>query len=450
MPKTFLDSLRSKEDFSLLAWGNNKLTKNEFLDLVEDIRKNFPEPLPGQQKTKTLIDIERPDLFYATFFATIASGQIAVLPNKDYLERGYVFPFIDQTVSLVDDSIAFVKNNSLEPADVPKQVECIIFSSGSTGKPKGICQSLESLIKNAEAVSQQVQYKQSIIPLKAYLVSAVAHFMGHLIQGAELIFIDEKTSLADFNKLSESIPEAGLVGSPIHLVRYATSFSDKSTPPYFFSSGDFIFASTIRKILKVHPGSIFYKVYGVAELGGRFFVNRISETMSDLEMDSIGQSISIAQPLFENGEIKINSDLLFSGYLIETQFTSAPRPYPTGDLYEDINGLKSLAGRVSDEVKVGGQKVLLSQLNKKVSTQFEENSFAIIPKPHPLFGNLLCFVTQDPSQTRVALRERLLSIMDKSEVPQEYYFTEHIPRTGSGKLDRKQTSQLLEGFKKLV
>jgi len=148
------------------------------------------------------------------------------------------------------------------------------------------------------------------------------------------------------------------------------------------------------------------------------------------------------------GRLKIRGQALFSGYLTRREtpgnwkFDSARDEggwFTTGDRVDLIDGKLKFAGRFDDLVKVSGELVSVSKLERDLGNLGLKA--AVIPRPHPRRGNLLvAFVEGGCAELKKArqFNEGKTGLEKLAEIIP----LEKLPDTQSGKIDQAALKKL--------
>ena len=156
------------------------------------------------------------------------------------------------------------------------------------------------------------------------------------------------------------------------------------------------------------------------------------------------------------GEIYISTPYRSHGYYKQPELTAEvfiPNPvsndpndivYRTGDLGRLLDdGNLELLGRKDQQVKIRGVRVELEELNSLVRGFAGVQDVAVIDRKDTSGGNFLCaYVVGDGEFQLDALRAYLQEHLPSSMVPSAYVLMEKLPRTISGKIDRRALPQL--------
>jgi amino acid adenylation domain-containing protein len=156
------------------------------------------------------------------------------------------------------------------------------------------------------------------------------------------------------------------------------------------------------------------------------------------------------------GEIYIGTPYRSHGYynqpeltaevFIQNPFSDDPDDivYKTGDLGRMLDdGNFELLGRKDQQVKIRGVRVELEELNNLVCGFAGVKDGAVIDRKDTDGGNFLCaYIVSDGQLDLDALRAYLNECLPSSMVPSAFVMMEKLPRTVSGKIDRRALPHL--------
>ena len=156
------------------------------------------------------------------------------------------------------------------------------------------------------------------------------------------------------------------------------------------------------------------------------------------------------------GEIYIRTPYRSHGYykqpeltaevFIQNPFSNDPNDivYKTGDLGRMLDdGNIELLGRKDQQVKIRGVRVELEELNSLVRGFPGVKDVAVVDRKETSGGNFLCaYVVGDETLKLDSLRSYLHERLPSSMVPSAFVMMEKLPRTVSGKIDRRALPHL--------
>ncbi|MFI9063186.1 amino acid adenylation domain-containing protein [Streptomyces sp. NPDC053429] len=149
-----------------------------------------------------------------------------------------------------------------------------------------------------------------------------------------------------------------------------------------------------------------------------------------------------------DGELWLLGGGLAHGYLGRAELTAArfaslegQRAYRTGDLVHvrEEDGQLGFQGRADDEVKINGHRVDPGSVESVLTGHPGVREAAVVPRETPDgVKRLVAFVVADAGVSAAALRSAVRAALPAAAVPSAVNLVEALPRTSSGKIDRKQ------------
>ena len=226
-------------------------------------------------------------------------------------------------------------------------------------------------------------------------------------------------------------------------------------------TGDSMPPELLRRVHRLFPRAVAWNVYGCTETNDSFLHEVTGEPAGPVP---IGHPIPgvTAAVLDGNGglldgpgtgELLVRTPFQADGYLdprLDTdRFVVAPaglpegRYYRTGDLVSrDAVGLLTLVGRADFHVKVRGVRVNTQEIEAVLGQHDEVIEAAVLAIPDQLAGHRLhAVVRRAPRGTlnSLQLRQHCAARLARTAIPGRIEIVdEPLPRTSTGKLDRKQ------------
>jgi len=213
-------------------------------------------------------------------------------------------------------------------------------------------------------------------------------------------------------------------------------------------------------------GDVLVQYYGLAEVTGNITVLPRDEhdrpPPADLEFGScgyprVGMDVSIQDdegnelPPFENGEICVCGPGVFVGYLNNPQADAAAFRdgwFRTGDIgLLDSEGYLYITGRASDMYISGGSNIHPRPIEEKLLTHPAIREAVVLGMPDPTWGEVgvaVCVAQEGQAVDERALREWLATRMARYQIPRQVVFWESLPKTGYGKVARREVRAELQ------
>lgn len=147
----------------------------------------------------------------------------------------------------------------------------------------------------------------------------------------------------------------------------------------------------------------------------------------------------------ENGNVLLRGNQVFSGYHDEDAHFSGDW-FHTGDFgYFNSDGNFVFEARRTDIIKSGGENVNINRVEQAILSIGWVSETAVIPVSDPEWGqrvHAFILTSDDKELTDTALIEYLRSRLSAWEIPKSFSFVSQLPRTYSGKIDKKRIGEM--------
>jgi benzoate-CoA ligase family protein len=334
--------------------------------------------------------------------------------------------------------------DELEPAPTTKDdVALWKFTTGSTGQPKAAVHPVHSPVLSCEWYAKGVlglREDDVVLPVpKLFFGYArdLAALFPFGVGAAGIVFPERSTPERIFELIAEHRPTilvnvptmmAQMIGHPEH---------DLSCLRFCTSAGE---------ALPRELHDRWLETFGVEVLDGigssEAYHIYISNRPGRVRPGSTGELVPGYQAhIAENGELSIEGDtaaLLYWGEHEKTKQTFSGDRVKTGDLFEsDDDGYFWYRGRVDDLIKVGGIWVAPAEIEHCLVEHPEVVEAAVVGAQDNGLTLARAFVVARGAVDEQTLRDFVRERLSPHKVPREVRIVDDLPRTPSGKLDRK-------------
>lgn len=354
----------------------------------------------------------------------------------------------------------------LFPASSPDAHFNLIYTSGSTGQPKGVIQNHRNVVFDTHASISLTPIDLAdrfglVIPLT--FGASVSNVAGALLNGARLDLFDLKSHGVDAMAVwmrERRITVTHLV--PTILRRWLSSVDQTGLYPdlrLIKAGGEPVFPSDLELFSsRFGPGCLLRNGLGTTEtylVAAAFFApgDSVASSLVPVGEPAPGMSVAVVGPdgdvvaTGEVGEILVTSSHLSPGYWQNPEATDASftiasdgqRTYRTGDLGRiRPDGQLEHLGRVDDMVKVMGQQVHLTDIEKAISELEGVCEACVVPKRDQKGGTRLVayVVVAEVFGGSAAARARLSDRIPAHMVPARFVVLDSLPTLPFGKIDR--------------
>jgi long-chain acyl-CoA synthetase len=355
--------------------------------------------------------------------------------------------------AVLDD--AYRSAPELTPQPRTQDAAVLLYTSGTTGRPKTVALSEHNILSNIKGCcdgtgfdDQQVML--AILPLfHAYGLTVT--LLLPLVTGSTVV-IAERFAPRTVLRLIEQYRVTCIVAVPS---QYRVLALDPATCDarslWLCIAGAERLPDTTEREFTAKFGHPILPGYGATEVSPVISLN-IPETNHPASVGKPlpGVSVTIRGdddtvcPLGEVGEICVEGPNVMLGYLNDPETTA--KKVRQGALYTgdkgffDADGYLYISGRADEMLKVGGEKVYPIELENAIERIEGVEEVAIIALPDERHGLLLnAFVQRKPGAQldEATLRARCREVLEPYKIPRTFTFVENIPRTISGKTDKR-------------
>jgi fatty-acyl-CoA synthase/long-chain acyl-CoA synthetase len=349
------------------------------------------------------------------------------------------------------------------PAHEPEGMSTMIYTSGTTGKPKGALRQRtdESLVLGLVGL---IGYTPDDVYLTTGPLyhSGPSAFMSIGLMMGQTVVVQRRFEPEDWLRLVDKYRVSSTFSAPTP-IRMVCALPAEVKARYDRSSMKRMLANAApwsfalkEAYLADFPADSLWEIYGSTELG----VNCVLEPADQLRkpgscgkpapgneirlLDELGQEVTGTGP-DHPGELFVRSTGVFSEYYKQPDSYEAARQgdfHTVGDIaYRDDEGYLYICDRKTDMIVSGGMNIYPAEIEAALEQHPAIYDVAVFGIPSDEWGELVhATVVLAPDATLSAdevtayAREHLAGY----KTPRSVEFTGELPRTGSGKILKRQ------------
>ncbi|HEU4370265.1 MAG TPA: AMP-binding protein [Methylomirabilota bacterium] len=352
---------------------------------------------------------------------------------------------------------------------IDADLAALIYTSGSTGRPKGVMVTHLNIVSAATSITGYLANTEedviiSVLPL-AFDYGLYQVLMGFKV-GATVVL---ERSFAYPYAVVERIVGERVTGLPIVptmsaiLLQLDLGRFDFSRLRYITNTAAALPAEHIRRLRALFPHVAIYSMYGLTECKR---VSYLPPTELDRRLTSVGRAIPNSEVYLVDdhdrrlgpdavGELVVRGSHVTRGYWGLPEETAArfrPGPVPgervlyTGDLFRmDDEGYLYFVGRRDDIIKTRGEKVSPREVEEVLHAHPAVAEAVVVGVPDPVLGEAIRAVITLRAGARLTEQEVLRHCRQRLEdfmVPRHVAFADHLPRTSTGKIARRELAAI--------
>jgi amino acid adenylation domain-containing protein len=346
---------------------------------------------------------------------------------------------------------------------IDRDLACLIYTSGSTGDPKGVMSDHSNVVFAANSIITYLENVESDIVLNALPLSfdyGLYQLFMTIIFGGTLILEKSFAFPAAILNQIEKYEVTGFPGVPTIfslLLQMDLNAFDLSSLRYITNTAAALPPDHLLQLQDLFPGVKIFSMYGLTETKRTLYLppDQITKRPASVGIAIPGTEVWIEgvngkrlEP-GEIGELVIRGRHVMRGYWGDKEASEKRfRPGPlcgemvcySGDLFfMDEEGYLYFSSRKDDMIKSRGEKVSPVELEKILFKLPGVIEAAVIGVPDHVMGQAIkafvVFKDQEISEREV-LRFCRNNLEDYA-VPKEIVILDSLPKTSSGKIDKK-------------
>ena len=363
---------------------------------------------------------------------------------------------------LVDDSQVPA---SLGASGIDVDLATIIYTSGSTGDPKGVMSAHCNMVAAARSITTYLENTPADIILNTLPLSfdyGLYQLLMAFMFGGTLVL---EPSFAFPYRILERLVREKVTGFPIVPTMVALLLQMQDLSRFDFSSLRYITNTAaalpvphVRRLIELFPAARIYSMYGLTECKRVAYMpfEKLAERpgsvgipMPNCEVfvvDEEGREVGPNQV----GELVIRGANVMQGYWRSPEETARrfrPGKYRgdvllySGDLFRrDAEGFLYFVGRRDDMIKTKGERVSPKEIENVICELKGVAEAAVIGVPDDILGQAVKAFLVLSDGTALSEKDVLNHCKKHLEpflVPKHIEFRDTLPRTASGKIDKK-------------
>lgn len=350
--------------------------------------------------------------------------------------------------------------NTIHKGDIDDTAH-ILFTSGSEKEPKVVQLTHRNIGGNVINFSNYIHiYPEDIMLANLvffHIFGLTVNLWVTFIKGMTMVTYANPTEFATICRIAREEKPTMMVGTP----SFFWGYLEKSEPGDFESMRIMVAGAdkcpdALRDGYEKKHGVTLLEGYGATETSPVISVN----SHENNRPGSIGKLIPNVQVKIEHldtgeeckagevGKILVKGDLIMKGYLNEPELTAEAIQdgwYNTGDMgYMDKDGYLWHSGRYKRFVKIGGEMVSLVKVENVMEEYLPDDvKCCIVEIPDKTKGaTIVAAVTKEINKT--AVLRKMTEVLPNIALPRQFYVIEDLPMMGTGKIDFRTTTKLVQ------
>lgn len=422
---------------------SKRISENSYLPILIDDQFLFIKtvlaawylkavPVPINSK---MLEVEINSLLKENDFKLILTDRHKLKIDNESLNVIQIKSAVSEEETVIEFDTPSIENNAV-----------IIFTSGSSGKPKGIIHTFSSLINSIEnglAILNQNINSRWLASLPFYHIGGFQILCRTFYSGCSLILPGNLKNQNLFGTITNLEPtHISLVAAQLQQLLAANVNPPKNLVLSLIGGG---FTEDELIIEADQKGWKPKRVYGSSETAS--FVTSVSPDEIRSKPNSVGKSVPNVAIEIENGEVLVKSKSLFSGFLNETKSKNCLTKdgfYPTGDIGRlDNDGFLFIEAKRQDLIVTGGENVNPYEVENALIEIDEVLEACVFPLQNKKWGQIVCAaIVCSKKISEEDILENLKARLAGFKVPKQIYFTDSLPKTALGKLEREKIQSL--------
>lgn len=374
----------------------------------------------------------------------------SILPESDTITFIKVNEVIKEVGNEITPNVLVEKNDLMY----------IIYTSGTTGNPKGVLVEHEGVVNliNSQTKEYNIGKDEAILSFSNYVFDAsIEQIFLALLNGVRLV-VPTQNDILDYKKFESLLRNQKITHLHVTPSYLSTLIPNSYDLKRVVVGGEICSLELAKKWAQLVP---FFNTYGPTEATVTTMVHKFSsdekyenrfpigKPIENISGYVLGSSLEL-KGVNMVGELYIGGVGVTRGYLNQESLTKEKfinnpfKPneilYKTGDLVRWLpNGEIEYLERVDEQIKIRGYRVELSEIEETIRKENNIQAVTVLVKEN---GNnekeLIAFVSANVEINIQELITKLKAFLPYYMIPSHIIQLEFIPRTVSGKVDKKK------------
>jgi long-chain acyl-CoA synthetase len=466
-----------------LVSGDERVSYTELMSRVEAVASTL-RPMEGAEREIVgLLCSNRPEFAYGVLGALAAGKTVAVLPTlaPPPLLAMMIADAGVRRVLTIEELVVRLAEAKVGSLVIPRMVEeggkevrkaggketqeregltpaVLLYTSGSTGRPKAVALSDENILANIQGSVDGAGFVPddvmlAILPL-FHSYGLTVTLLLPLVLGAQVVMLERfapRTVLAAIEE--HRVTAVVAVPTQYRLLAKDPVPADASSLRLCIAGAERL-AESVSAEFAARFGKEILQGYGATEASPVVSINPPWANRAGAvgkPLPNIRVTVRNAEglvPAGELGEVCVEGPSVMLGYFNRPEATAEKIPggvLRTGDLgWLDADGYLFLAGRSDDLIKVAGEKIYPAEVERAIEQIEGVEEVAVIGVPDATRGAALVAFVQPKAGvtlTEQGLRAACRGCVDGMKLPRSFVVVEQLPRSPSGKLDKKSLAE---------
>jgi acyl-CoA synthetase (AMP-forming)/AMP-acid ligase II len=372
---------------------------------------------------------------------------------------------IDENGRLQLTSQETLKEASGDDEKAQEDIALILHTSGTTSRPKRVPLAHQNLLTSARNVAQTYQLTAADVSLCVmplfHVHGLVASTLATFATGGTVVVPPKFNPLSFWSTVREHRATWYSAVPTIHQVLVSRSKGNR--PPgaeqlRFIRSCSASLTPQLMSDMEAAFGAPVLEAYGMTEAAHQMASNPLPPAARKPGSVGCGTNVEIAildeagkqLPDETVGEVSIKGPNVFAGYEANVQANAESFSngwFRTGDQgHLDREGYLTLVGRLKELINRGGEKISPREIDETLLTHHAVAEACCFGIPDRVYGeSVAAAVVLKETATEKELIGHCRSSLSDFKCPTTIYIMDAIPRTATGKIQRRNVAAAIAG-----